>query len=477
MDQYYELGQQWLRGEIEIAEFNGIKLNPKQKEFVNAKERYVCVSGGFASGKTTAFIIKLILLAAFFPKNRILLGRKARMDVEQATLPDFFDICPKELYEYKVGPGIIRFRNGSEILLMGLDALQGGTSADHKKAEQKIKSLNLGAVFIDQLEEIEERVYTALTGRLRRDVGFQQMNFCTNPANFWAYDVFKANPQKGTKLIETSMLDNKEFLPESFIEDQLSKPKRYVEKYVYGEWTTDTLVEAAVFAEEYRNEQKFFVRKPVREFDGVKVFEEPKNKEYFIGIDPSDGTVDPCCIVVASEDGEVAATYSAFVPHMAIAEKAVQLAYMYAEKRKPLLIPEVTGAGQALVELLKPRYDRIYEREIFNQREKKQINKLGFSTNFGSKKLLIEHMIELFDMKFPRLRDEAILNELNTFVYTDEAKQKGAGAQTGFHDDRIMATMLAFYPIKGKKQKAKMLKLLDRQNNKNMVKYKKYQYN
>jgi PBSX family phage terminase large subunit len=478
MEQYAELGKKWLAGELNISEFQGIKLNAKQKAFVNSRERYSTISGGFASGKTTAFIVKLILLAVFFPGNRILLGRKTKMDVEQATLPDFFDICPPEFYEYKVGPGIIEFKNGSQIIIMGLDALQSGAGQDIKKAEQKIKSLNLGAVFIDQLEEIEYRVFEALTGRLRRNVGFQQMNFCTNPANFWAYDFFKAHPQPNTSLVETSMLDNKDNLPEQFIKDQLSRPKRYVERYVYGKWDTDIMVESAVFADEYRNEQRLFIKKPIREFDGIKVFEEPGKKEYFIGVDPSDGSVDPCAIVVVASDGGVCATYSAYVPHSVIAEKAVQLAYMYSQWKKPLIIPESTGAGQALIELLKPKYERIYEREVFNQREKKEINKLGFSTNYASKKLLIEHMIELFQQKIPTLRDHYIVEEMNTFIYSDEVKQKGAGAQNNFHDDRLMATMLAFWPIKAaQRPKKKLGNILDRQNDKNMVKYKKYQFN
>lgn len=448
-DQYVELGQRWLKGEVTIKEFQGFKLSPKQVEFINAKDRYVCLSGGFASGKTVAFVIKLILLSVFFPGNRILLGRKTRQDVEMATLPDFFDICPENLYEHRVGDGIIEFYNGSQILLYGLDALQSGAGQDIKKAEQKIKSLNLGGVFIDQLEEIEARVFEALSGRLRRDVGLQQMNFTTNPANFWGYDYFKAHPRKNTRLIETSMLENKANLSEAFIQDQLSKPKNYVERYVYGTWSPDVMTESAVFDSEYLKEMAFHLKQPKREINGIKIFEEPMAREYQIGIDPSDGSVDPCSIkVICKDTGEEVASFTGYVPHSVIAQKAITLALMYSLKSKPLIVPEANGSGQALIEHLKDKYDNIYIREVFNQREQREINKLGFSTNYATKKLLIEHYNELLQNHFPKIRDVNTHEEFKTFVYTDEVRLKGAGAQPGYHDDQVMATLLAFWGVK-----------------------------
>src|SRR3990167_4278184 len=230
-DQLRAQGEGWLSGR-DVLRFEHLELLPKQKEFVNAKDRYVLFGGGMAAGKTTAFIVKLILLSLWFPKNLILLGRKSRQDVERTTLRDFFDICPAGIYEHRVGPGIIEFYNGSQVLMFGLDALQSGSGQDIKKAQQQIKSLNLGAVFIDQLEEIEESVFEALRHRLRRAVGFQQMNFTCNPANFWAFDYFVADPKENTRYIETSMLDNKGHLPESFIQDQLSMPDELKNKYV-----------------------------------------------------------------------------------------------------------------------------------------------------------------------------------------------------------------------------------------------------
>lgn len=447
MQEYEDIGKEWLKGS-NLTSFNGKVFNDKQKEFFNSKARYTLFCGGFASGKTTAFIAKMYMLAMWFPGNRILLGRKTRQDIERATLPDILDIFPPGTYEHKLGAGKILFPNGSEIIFFGLDALQAGAGQDIKKAEQAIKSLNLGAVFIDQLEEIEYRVFEALTGRLRRNVPFQQMNFTTNPANFWAYDYFKTNPRPSTKLVMTSMMDNKANLSKEFIEDQLTKGELYVKRYVYGEWSPDTMVQGGVFPAEYIKEQNFHIRAPLRVMDGMEIFEEPAEHIYQIGVDPSQGVVDPCSIKVVDKDtGILAASYKGFVNTQTQVEKAVQLALMYSRFKRPLIIPEVNGAGLAFVEALKKIWDDIYIADAPGNLKTGIGNKLGWTTSHSSKTRLIENMKMLFNKHFAKIRDGATVEEMKTFIYSDEANLKGAGAQQGYHDDQIMATMLAYWGV------------------------------
>ena len=497
IDQYEELGKRWLRGEIVFEQFEGLKLNPKQIEFINEKSRFNLVSGGMAAGKTLAYIVKFILLMMMFPGTRALIGRKTKGNAVSTFMKDFADICPAGLYEYKIGEGKIIFVNGSEAVFFGLDALQSGDGEDLKKAVQDLRSHNFGFIFIDQLEEIEMKVFEALNSRMRRrqckhsremqivhdnyeeckECGkytFSQMNFTTNPANFWAYDFFKANPRPMTHLVEVNMLDNKEFLSEQFIQSELAKPKRYVQKFVYGEWSPDSMVEGGVFAEDYIRQQQFYVKAPLREFDGIKIFAEPEIKEYQVGLDPSEGVVDPCCIkVVCKDTGEEGASYTGFTNATNIVQKVVQLSMMYSMKSKPLIVPECVGAGQAVIELLKRQYENIYEREVFLYREQKNVKKLGFHTNFATKQQLIEKFIELLQKRFPKLRDAETLNEFKTFIYSDIADKKGAGAQRGYHDDRVIATMLAYWNIEAPTHKEKSL--LDKLNQKKK-KPIKYQY-
>jgi hypothetical protein len=480
MTQYEQMGLQWLQGKVKIKEFNGIKLNQKQIEFIDDKNRFSLVSGGMASGKTTGWIVKFILLTQWFPGTRILIGRKTKSNAQSTFMKDFMDVCPPELYEYKVGEGKLVFTNGTEAVFFGLDALQSG-GEDLKKAEQELKSHNFGFVFIDQLEEIEKKVFDALNSRMRKrqckhspdeyadtfedddgnplyevcrecgKVTFSQMCMTTNPANFWGYTHFKSNPQPFTHLVETSMMDNKAFLSRQFLESELNKPEMYVKRYVHGIWDTSIMAEGAVFYEEHLKNQELFLKEPIRTQDGIRIFVEPTNHDYQIGVDPSLGATDPCFISVVDKDtGEQVATYSAYVPTRGITEKAVQLAMMYAKKSNPLIIPEATGVGQALVEDLKKVYDNIYVREVYSNREQKKTQKLGFYTNFQTKTLLIENFKNLLNRNFPKLYDRRVHDEAKMFRYTDEAEKKGAGAPSGFHDDMIMGTMLAYHGLEAK---------------------------
>lgn len=444
---YEELGKKWLSGEVIIESFGQYKLTPKQVEFVNDKTPELLISGGYRSGKTVGLIIKMYLLSMFFPNNRILLGRKSLSDIESNLIPAIKDIFPEGTYDYKPGYRRIDFPNGSQILLYGLDTQVGGD--DTKKATQKIKGLDLGGAFIDQLEETDQLIWDQLAGRMSRNVPFRQKCATTNPANFWGYPYFKGNPRPNTKLIETGMIDNRENLPEGFIEEQLVKGELYVKRFVHGIWDTETMTEGRVFSADIDQAQKLFLKPHIREVSGIKIYHEPQNHEYQIGIDPSTGAEDPTAIVCVDKfTGEVVATFNGFIPTHVIAAKAIILAEMYDKVKKPLIVPEATGIGQALVEELKKLYDHIYEREVFSKRENKKIDKLGFYTNYATKLQLIENMNKLFQAHWPKLREEQIVEEMRSFVWAQEAKKQGAGAPYPFHDDRVMATMLAYWNLK-----------------------------
>lgn len=444
-EKYQRLGERWVSGQTEIESFQGYDLNPKQKEFVNSKKKFCLASGGFGSGKTIALAIKLALFAMFFPDNRILVGRKTRKLVETALLEDLFDVFPDGIYEYNKGPGNIEFGNGSKILLWGLEASQASHGSNMKKAEQDIKSLNLGAVFIDQLEEIEKEVFDALRGRLRRKSGINQINMTTNPANYWAYSFFKQENRDDSQLIEMSMLDNKEHLPDGYIEDHMNKPQRYVDRYVHGKWDQSNLVDDCVFAEEHIETARAFSKDPEKTQRDINIYESPQNSVYQIGVDPSKGAQDPCYIsCVDTLSGHQVASYRGHIPLHAVAEKVMDMADMYMRMKKPEIIVETQGGGNTIIEKLKENNYKLYQREVFGRRKKKKTTKLGWHTNNKTKPQLVENFKELLENDRIKIRDEQIVNEMQTFVYQETGY---AEASPNSHDDAIMGGMLSFWNI------------------------------
>ncbi len=474
-DAYEQMGKDWLDGKLSIKEFNGLKLNPQQATYVNDKSRSLLACGGMSSGKTLAFIIKLILLSQWFPGSKFLIGRKTQQNAEDTFMKDFMEICPP-IYLHSKGYHKITFSNGSEAEFWGLDALQSGASTDIKKAEQKLKSHNFTFCFVDQLEEIEMKVFDALQTRMRRrqckhdasqmvvhrnskqeavyeacqvcgKYTFNQFCSTMNPANHWSYDYFKVNPRPNTSLVMTSTLDNKAHLTEQFIQSELQKPEAYKLKFFYGQWDDKSMVEGGVFAEEHILNQRALTKAPLRVQGGIRIFEEPSPlSEYQIGVDPSTGATDPCNITcVSKRSGGTVATYTAYVPHAVIVERAVQMALMYSLKSPVLIVPE--GNDNTVVELLKRVYEHIYVREVYAAIQDKKSSKLGFYTTHATKNQLIENLKELFAKGFPKVYDVDTVDELNKFIYTDSATEKGAGAQKGYHDDRVMGLLLAFWKV------------------------------
>jgi len=471
--QMEELGRMWLKGD-KITEYKigdkVLRLNKKQIQFLNSKKKYCLIYGGFGSGKSVILYIKMILFSLMFPGNMILLGRKHLSDIELTILPDLKDLMHPKWYHHRIRQGLIEFFNGSKIILFGLDALQEGALADIKKAQQKIKSLNLGAFFIDQLEEIEKDVFLSLTHRLRRkEVPLRQGNMTTNPANYWAYEYFLTNPPKGIDIdvIQTSMLDNKENLPEDYIQEQMSRDEKYVRRYVYGEWTMDVMTDMLVFPEEYI--KRFKPRKPLKIEEGCEIYREyERGVKYHMGVDPSEGAVDPSSISVVSEDGEKVAKFNGKIPIHALGEKVKFLYYKYHE---PLIIPEVNNAGQAL--LLQIRDLKLYRRKIYDQKVDKETEKLGWKTNAQTKRALIDHFLDLLRNNFPQIYDKKTIEEFKTFVWSDEAKKQGAGALPHCHDDDVISTLLAYWglsPIK------KVERLMREEREKTLALQNKYRF-
>lgn len=471
------------------------KFSEKQSEYISdfsGEHKFMLFSGGRGCGKSLALCIKMYLICKGFKGIKVLLGRKNISDIEKTTLNDLFRIIPPMEYEYRVKDGLINFKNGSQIVLMGLDAMQSGNVGDMKKAQQKTKSLNIGSYFIDQLEEIEYDVFQSLGDTMRmvspemsvflnglsleergkvmllnniqvlEQYGVldypRQGNMTTNPANFWAYHYFKLNERLNedgawipkttvdTVLLEGSMLDNKDNLPPDFVKDRLNREESYVKRMVYGEWNLDVLLKGAVFAREHIRQFESMAKPPLRIEEGCEIYEEPRNgAEYRMGVDPSEGVVDPSSITVVSSEGRKVAKWNGMIPIQGLADKVKLLYYMY---KKPLIVVESnTGAG-----LIREIRDlRLYRRKRTDERYDVETEKLGFRMSWETKSQLISHFQSLIRARAVKIHDRKTIEEMKTFLWSDEATHQGAGSSRGFHDDDIISTLLAFWEYHPKK--------------------------
>jgi phage terminase large subunit len=152
-----------------------------QNNFHNSRKKYRLMSGGFGTGGTTALSIEMAVQSLMYPNNTGLLGRFDSVELEATTLVELFEVLPKEtIMRHDKTKRVIYLWNGSRIIYTGLD--------DTKGAVNKIKSMNLGWACIDQLEEIDETIFLALQGRLRRQHSERCFFAKCNPEGHnWAY--------------------------------------------------------------------------------------------------------------------------------------------------------------------------------------------------------------------------------------------------------------------------------------------------
>ena len=175
-----------------------------------------------------------------------------------------------------------------------------------------------------------------------------------------------------------------------------------------------------------------------------------------MGIDPAEGVEkgdNAVIVIVDLTEQEEVASFAAKIPPDVLADKATLFATWYSDSRNPiLLVPEMNSIGVALVNRLKDSEDRkfrFYTREEYDKTTNKKTEKIGWRTTRQSKPLLIARFQELLRLGNPRVYSKETIAEFRSFVWSDEAKKQGAGAKQGFHDDRIIATLLAFWE-KGK---------------------------
>ena len=412
----------------------------KQESALNSKVRFLLLSGGFRSGKTLCALVKLIAQHMTQPKNRILIGRLTYPELRDTVQKDFFALLPPEwIAKWSESNGELTLKNGTEVLFRHLDTV----------SEMELRGMTLGAAFIDQAEEISESVFQTLTSRLNLPyVNQHQIIMTSNPLLFWAYKFFKQENGDDRELIEFSMLDNKDNLPEEYLRDMLRKPENWKRQFVYGVWDESLLADRAVIPVEYIREQKAFIKKPKRKFDDIDIYRDAEDgHEYQIGFDLSEGIGQDYSVLSGFDiqTGEqVCFGRFQIQPDLFATMKAVPILNYF---NKALAVPEINGIGLAFLTRLKEKYDNIYIRETFDRDGMVETEQLGWKTSFATKPLLVDHFIKLMREGQLQLRSEETVNEMATFCYNETSKTKGMGAREGFHDDCLIAAMLGTWKI------------------------------
>ena len=201
---------------------------PKQSQFHLSDAKYRLYIGAWRAGKSYAGCMEAIKQSMIFKGNIGLIGRKDFTDLRDTTIKTFFDNCPQEIIKsYNKTEHHLVFKNGSEIYFRELKDRAG------------LGSLELGWFYIDEAEEVGEDVFLYLKGRLSSPKTKRQCGWLTsNPPNedHWLYRHFQVKETKDSELIHASTYENKNNLPEGYIEGLEAMPPSWRKKYLEGQW-------------------------------------------------------------------------------------------------------------------------------------------------------------------------------------------------------------------------------------------------
>jgi hypothetical protein len=219
---------------------------PRQREFHEATEPFKCYMGGFGAGKTKCGIWECLDQGLVFPGNRMAIMRDTMPDLRDTTMATFFDECPPELiYTYRRKENVVILTDGTEFLFRSFR--QYATSA-RNQFQSKLKGLNLGGFYIDEMNETTKDEFILMMGRLRLQVpdskdGRRFRHFgigTTNPTNeqHWIFELF-AGPnadKKNYKLVQASSRENPHLPPDYIPNLERAYPKSWVDMFIDGKF-------------------------------------------------------------------------------------------------------------------------------------------------------------------------------------------------------------------------------------------------
>lgn len=239
-----------------------------QHRFQQSRAKVQIFGGGFGNGKTTSACVKTLQLAREYPGANILLARSTYPKLNDTLRKEFLKWCPGKWIERKAlsVDNVVELTNGSVINFRYIQ--QQNKSGE--SSTSNLLSATYDLIVIDQVEdpEITEKDFYDLLGRLRGSAkytgddptmpitGPRWMILCCNPTRNWVYrklvkplhDYAKGimNPdllvdtETGKPMIELfegSTYENKENLPEDFIQTlEAAYTGQMRTRFLMGEW-------------------------------------------------------------------------------------------------------------------------------------------------------------------------------------------------------------------------------------------------
>jgi PBSX family phage terminase large subunit len=193
--------------------------------------RFLHLSGGYGSGKSTALVHKLLKLSMINAPYDGGLVVPTFADFKNDVLPILEDILDRS----------------------GIDFVYHGTNHTFKfpwskgllrifSADKKLRGPNVAYMGINELCLIPIERYLEAIGRVRiKDAPFPQIVSSSTPEGIGSpyYEKFVEKPMKGSKILYMNTMENSHNLDPNYIQSLLDTyPKQLIDAYLHGLWVS-----------------------------------------------------------------------------------------------------------------------------------------------------------------------------------------------------------------------------------------------
>lgn len=203
----------------------------------------VLYGGGVGGGKSYMICSIILIKALQMPGIRIGLARNELTTLKKTTVVSLFEVASdwgvSELFTYNSTAGIIKFNNGSEIILLELNY----KPSDPKYTRLGGHLLTFGVVDeVGEVDEVGYQIFKTRLGRWKNDK-FNVKPICIstcNPIKNWLYRRFYVPFIEGTlepyqAFIQALPQDNP-YLPDSYLLSLENLPFHERERLLHGNW-------------------------------------------------------------------------------------------------------------------------------------------------------------------------------------------------------------------------------------------------
>ena len=190
------------------------ELNKGQWEFLNAKERESAITSGLGGGKSFVLQLVALLTALRYPKALHCYASLSYSNMSDSSIPEFCDLMDKCGIEYEP-------IKSKHMFLVG--PRQSRVIFRSQEVYTRMRSVQLGSLFCDELAYWDEKAYKTFLGRLRDKRGPLIMRAASSPSglNFF-HKLFVEDTDNDPalrafrRLVMTASTDNRH-LPEEYL--------------------------------------------------------------------------------------------------------------------------------------------------------------------------------------------------------------------------------------------------------------------